>query len=188
LLNSHAHGNGFAKLHLFDTDDQMFRVRAHIWSRAQSDFSFLNVHNHRYDFLSLVGSGSLENVVWKIDPGGEIFTSFVYHPRTENGAYKLIANGAVGLSVESVQKLRTGDLYFLGRDELHYTRPGPEECSVTFFIAHRRQLNSHARTYSQHHPPEEAEVHAPAVNRETYLSHLEMLKPILARSPSALVQ
>lgn len=133
LEKSHIHGNGFVKLHLLDTYDGRFRLRAHLWQRTMHDFVDLNVHNHRYDFLSLVGHGSMVNVVWKPDPAGEAFRTFEYHPRASHGAYRLIETGSEPLLIERIEKLKAGDVYFLGREELHYSRPGPEPLSVTFF-------------------------------------------------------
>jgi hypothetical protein len=169
---SYRHENGFIKLIAFSTPCNAFRLRVHVWPR-ECDIERLNVHNHRYSFISFIARGEIDDYSWSPSESGSRFDRFVYRPRDESGYYFHEHTGSAALQIRQVRRYRAGDLYALDSSELHCTAPAGTVAPVTFFVEDRRALKAHAITYSRHQNAVEKRIYTPPVSVERYL---ELLK------------
>lgn len=162
---SHFHDNGFLKLTLFETSDQAFRIRLHVWKNGAED---VNIHNHRYDFASLVVSGVIENRRWRLSEAGKMIKVFQYSSRDENGEYRLARRGQAYLTPCEPEMYAKGDWYRMGHDDLHTAKAVVNGPVVTMCLQDRRMLKPHAWTYSTHHPDDAERIDAPALSLDQY--------------------
>lgn len=169
---SHIHDNGFLKLNLYDTSDHRFRIRLHIWDVEVVAAEEVNVHDHRYDFASLIVSGSIENVRWRRGPNGATFKSFIYRPRDGEGQYQLEKQGSAVLAPQPAKSYSVGEWYRMDRSELHTARAAAGARTVTMCVQDRRMLKPYARTYSTFHPDDASRVDAPPLSAAEYLATL----------------
>lgn len=168
--NSHFHDNGFMKLTLFDTADRSFRIRLHIWNTDVKEF---NIHDHRYDFCSLIISGAIENQRWHLSDLGTSVKLFQYNPRNKNDEYQLERKGQAFLEPQAPEILRAGDWYRMDSNELHTAKAITSGPVITMCLQDRRSLKPHAHTYSAFHPDEVKSIVAPSFSPEQYLASLQ---------------
>ena len=183
---SHIHDNGFVKLALFDSDDGRYRVRLHIWESSETSDQEANVHDHRYDFISLVVVGGLENVRWKLSDNGTEYKLFTYTPRNEDGVYNLKLVGRQCLSPEPTEVYAAGDSYLMMRDDLHIAQTMGNMRSITLCVQDRSNLKSQAQTLSISHPNEKTNISAPPLSVEVYRQTIrtiyeEEIRPAIKR-------
>lgn len=171
---SYRHENGFIKLIAFCTPCNAFRLRVHIWPlTSEYNIERLNVHNHRYSFISLIARGEIDDYSWLPSAFGTEFNRFLYKPRDESGCYFHEHEGKAMLRIDQMRRYSRGHLYSLDSSELHCTAPVGSVRPVTFFVEDRRALRTHATTYSRHQKPDEKRVYTPAVSIEQYLQSLD---------------
>ncbi|MGW6936463.1 hypothetical protein ACWGE0_40850 [Lentzea sp. NPDC054927] len=135
---SYRHDNGFTKLVVGATAQS--RIRFHIWSTSQTSES--NVHNHRWDFASMVLAGALHMEYFDIASGNvdpsrpEIveLEAFQYLPPSRQDCYELRRLGPVNAVRRSDIVADTGYLYQLAHDRLHRVT-APVTPAVTCFIS-----------------------------------------------------
>lgn len=180
---SHRHDNGFLKLHLFDSSDRRKRARVHIWNSPSPANADANVHDHRYDFRSVILSGELENIRYMVDEEGEQYKVFTYSPRDSSGRYQMRRGGTACLLAGPCERYKAGASYALDRDTLHKAAPLPGAPCVTFCVQDRMHLKAQSTSYSQTHPDEADLVEAECVSVPDYLAALRWIKyEILAQS------
>jgi hypothetical protein len=182
--NSHVHENGFTKLTLFDAVNGRYRIRLHIWDPKDSTKEEVNVHDHRYDFVSLVVTGRLENTRWNFSENGAVYKLFAYEPRDEAGRYHLRMVGRYCLSPEPLKIYSAGDAYSMMRDDLHTTQTSDNVRSITLCIQDRNNLKSQARTLSVSHPGDREIMSAPPLEMGRYRKAIrtiyeEEIRPIV---------
>jgi len=165
---SYHHENGFLKLVVFRTRDDLFRLRLHIW--PESAYADQNIHDHRFAFWSYVLKGTIINHIWEPDPSGSRFTHYTYHPRELQTQYVLQKQGAVRLKESATFKRQQGTTYHFGSDVLHtiscIDRP------VTFVLEDRRNLRGLANVYSVGEASKKLEFESPPLPVETFRSSI----------------
>jgi hypothetical protein len=170
---SYRHENGFIKLIAFATPCDAFRLRVHVWPHtSECDVERLNVHNHRYSFISYVARGEIDDYCWLPIGSGAEFNRFVYRPRDDSGCYSHEHTGSATLAIDRIRRYSRGHLYSLDSSELHCTAPAGSTRPVTFFVEDRRALRAHAISYSRHQLADEERIYTPAVSMEQYLQLL----------------
>lgn len=168
---SYRHPNGFVKLVAYASPCSRFRLRVHIWPPG-CERQRLNVHTHRYAFVSLVARGQIDDYLWRPSANGLIFNRFIYTPRDADGYYAHEHSGSAALEIEDVRRHTSGALYSLAPAQLHYTAPVSGTSPVTFFAEDRRALQPEALTYSRHHRPDDNHVYTPALSPDRYAALL----------------
>lgn len=166
--NSHVHDNGFTKIVLYDSADGRYRIRLHTWDPFEVEEQDVNIHDHRYDFVSLVVSGTFENRRWNFCDHGTEYKLFRYFARDEAGTYRLELVDRLRLAPNPVEVYSAGGSYLMMRDELHTAHSSPYVRSVTFCVQNRSVLKPQARTLSLSHPAYQSAMSAPSLDLEEY--------------------
>ncbi|MEJ2852824.1 MULTISPECIES: hypothetical protein [unclassified Saccharothrix] len=134
---SYRHDNGFTKVVLGTRDNA--RIRFHVWATARTSES--NVHNHRWDFASMVLAGALDMEYYEVldrdtDPGSldvVELEAFRYVPRG-GGPYDLRPLGPVLAARTSATTGEAGYRYHLRHHRLHRVT-APVTPAVTCFLS-----------------------------------------------------
>lgn len=170
---SYRHENGFIKLLAFSTPCNAFRLRVHVWPlTSECDVERLNVHSHRYSFISFIARGEIDDYSWVPTESGSEFNRFLYRPRDETGCYFHEHTGTATLSIDRIRRYSRGHLYALDSSELHCTAPAGSTRPVTFFVEDRRALKTRATTYSRHQDVVEQRIYTPPVSMDQYMQLL----------------
>jgi len=130
---SYAHGNGFDKWVLFD--DGNYKLRLHIWYPGVAAEE--NIHNHRWNFASVVLAGSLssDSFDWSDDcQQGEVYQHFHYQATTKQGRYGLQYQGTRRLVQVSSQRLAAGSCYGMESRLLHRIHSQGNEAVITMTL------------------------------------------------------
>jgi hypothetical protein len=153
--HSYWHGNGFCKVVLAHANG--LKLRLHVWEAGHDAEE--NVHDHRWDFASVVIAGTLVSTTFREAPGGDRYDAYRYEGGVA-GAYTLNALGSVSLVEAGVSELSAGSSYWLQHDELHQiSRLSARELAATLVVtgpAHRgwTRLITNRASVSGEHPPE----------------------------------
>jgi hypothetical protein len=111
---SYWHGNGFCKIVLAERGGM--KLRLHVWEAGRAAEE--NIHDHRWEFSSMVLSGRLVSATYREAPGGEPYRAHRYEGGRA-GAYTLTEPEDVSLVCVGVQSLDAGSSYWMHSDELH---------------------------------------------------------------------
>jgi hypothetical protein len=160
---SYKHDNGFLKLLIFRPNSDLWRLRLHVWPKT--DGSGQNVHDHRFDFWSIVLRGSLGNQLWEPGPG-ESWHHYHYHPREGKNQYAMEHIISETLQPSKTFDTAVGKQYFFSNRWLHtiVCRTG----AVTLMAEDRRHLRPYANVFSKHYAAAEIIVPAPALSTIEY--------------------
>jgi hypothetical protein len=145
--NSYWHTNGFAKMVLHESVNGTYRVRLHAWLEPGAVSERMpNVHNHRWDFASVVivglGMGIRE---FSIARAGTQYHAFEY-ARGETGA-SIEPIGTAWLMQTSERTIEKGMSYVCRTADLHVTSPLPGARTFTMIVQGRARLRA-ATIYS----------------------------------------
>lgn len=181
---SYLHENGFNKLLLFTTQNEWFHLRIHQWL-PQEHFE-QNVHDHRFNFWSLILSGSLTNNIWGISDSGEEFTHYEYRPRNFKEKYEMVNKGSVRLVKEASLAIIQDEVYYFDHRWIHTTSYSPQ--SVTVILEDRRALRPHANVFIRRNNVESNTLlyESPALPLEEfrlYLREVSDLLPFVETAP-----
>lgn len=140
LRQASLHENGFLKvpIELPQLNDR--RARIHFWPNAATA---QNIHDHRFDFTSIVLKGSVENFVWVRSEGGEKYYKFKY--QNDAKGRRMIFVGQKELKVASKERFGVLHCYQVPQDQLHTISHSPS--TVTMIIEDRRNLKPFANVY-----------------------------------------
>lgn len=149
---SYWHSNGFAKLVLAEDTATGIRVRLHAWLDPTAAVEEPNIHNHRWEFASVVLGGSgLEVRDFQVDRSGTSHHAFAYR-RPSAGPSVLEPLGSAELLESSCSVVGPGTVYTCGTDEFHRTRPVPGRQLFTL-IAQGNTVLPFATVYSRTRTP-----------------------------------
>jgi hypothetical protein len=110
------HTNGFERIVL--VNDRDFRIRCHIWSEDKRSEFGEGVHNHTWDFASLVVAGTLVTELYAPDPSQD--ESFYYYRSVHDGRrYQYDFVQRTGLRKTLEIEMPAGTRYRLSHDILH---------------------------------------------------------------------
>lgn len=165
---SYEHENGFLKLLVHRPHDDRYRVRLHLWpsidERAQ------NIHDHRFDFWSVVLIGSVTNHIWAKGAGME-HPHFKYHPRAGQSFYEMERTGAEMLHPVRKFEVRQGQHYFFDSNWLHTI--ACSSTTVTCMLEDRRSLKPYANVFMRSDAASQRLLRpAPALSESAYKSVL----------------
>jgi hypothetical protein len=141
---SYAHDNGFVKLVLVSGREGQQALRMHVWPAASRDEG--NIHNHCWDFTSVVVKGQLDFQEFVVDEAGPIEAFHYAYDPSSDFEYALRPFGSVPLKPAAAGCRRVGELYKMSAETLHRTWGGSVTGTVTLLVqgAHRR---AHADVY-----------------------------------------
>lgn len=136
---SYAHDNGFTKIVLVSGRESGNALRMHVWPGGSADEG--NIHNHCWDFRSVVLSGQLEFEEFSVDRDGPVSAvHYAYAPSTDF-EYELRPFGTTGLRSTTRGSRRVGELYDMSAETLHRTWGCAATTTVTLLAQgkHRRR-------------------------------------------------
>lgn len=141
---SYAHDNGFFKIVLARRRDYANALRLHVWPGDSEDEG--NIHNHCWDYDSLVLAGELEFQEYELDNAGFVPAVHYAYAATGDLAYELRPFGRRMLRPTESGRRRTGERYRMTAETLHRTWGSAGTTTVTLLVqgAHRRE---HADVY-----------------------------------------
>ncbi len=132
--NSYKHHNGFDKIVLLGSDSPSFKLRLHVWRPTHGDAVVENVHNHRWDFATVLLDGGYRFQQYAAAPGGTEMHEYSYQsPRTEE-RYAMAYVGTTRVRRTLDLLLRRGCSYTLTHDVLHRVVTSPSELAVTLML------------------------------------------------------
>jgi len=169
---SYVHANGFMKLVLFDDPSMPFSVRLHVWTRIPRWEG--TIHNHRWDFASLVLTGTIEFRNFVRSAEGQPYAAFSY-AGSKAGRDALLPKGALRLSELPITRVQAGSIHSCDTEVFHQARACGSETTRTLLLQGRPKLN--AATV--------AKVRAGGVgtmNRSTPIDHMQVSKCLLEAS------
>jgi hypothetical protein len=181
---SHVHGTGFYKLLLGDTLCDRFRIRLHLWPQQMHGQSPLNIHDHRYDFVSAILAGEMTNVVWQLDRNGQQRQKYIYSPRV-GGRYGMRRKGVETLSVSESVRLSAGEIYRCDAAQLHFTEPSAHGDVVSVFAEDRSRLRPTSTTYVPLDQSYAAKVAVPGLSPDRFRSILSQAVALVSPGPVA---
>ncbi len=141
-LNSYFHDNGFDKIVLFQDDETKMKMRLHIWypmlipgQRRPRQ----NVHNHRWDFSSIVLTGQATNLIYRMaceGENGEELYHYRYYARGSKEHYEVELLGKSQVVTETVERHEAGKLYSIDNEILHRVDIDDNATVATLVVTH----------------------------------------------------
>jgi hypothetical protein len=130
---SYLHPNGFAKIVLISTD--RFQLRLHIWRPFDPPQTITeNIHNHRWDFSSVLLTGGYRYQEFAPAPNGTTFHAYGYRSQRGISSYSLASAGQRVLGCSFDAYLQTGSSYTLSADVLHRVISDPRRTTATLVL------------------------------------------------------
>lgn len=142
---SYAHDNGFTKIVLLNGRDGGGALRLHVWPPQEAD-NRGNIHNHCWDFTSLVLAGNLEYEEYEEHQSGTTYARHLIYDPSGDFEYVLRPLGTATLRITRAGTRVAGDAYFMSAETLHRTggRQGTRTVTLVRQGVHRRK---HADVY-----------------------------------------
>lgn len=140
--DSYRHDNGYDKVVLFQDRDTYMKMRLHIWYPClmpQMRHPRQNVHNHRWDFSSVVLLGCVDHVTYRFaesNEEGEEFFHYRYYARGSKEHYDLEERGKTKLVCMSTEHFDKDMLYSVKNSTLHRVDVPDDKDVATFIITH----------------------------------------------------
>jgi hypothetical protein len=126
--NSYVHDNGFDKIVL--VSDARYKLRLHIWWDELT--SEENIHDHRWDFYSVVISGSIRFEQYKVADTGTLLHEYKYIDQGDQ--YQIEHVGETILTFDNVGTLAPKSHYFLSHLIPHRIKPDPSKLTSTIIF------------------------------------------------------
>jgi hypothetical protein len=133
---SYHHANGFDKIILLDQSPHLI-LRAHIWwpTHKSREPENSDIHNHFWDFSSVVLHGKLDIEYFVRAESGLETTQYRYCPDPSGeGRYAMNLIGPCRLRRILVGSIQAGDLYTLSHDVLHRVTEQPMRPCATLVL------------------------------------------------------
>jgi hypothetical protein len=140
--DSYTHDNGFDKLVLFEDNDTKMKMRLHIWHPLVipgTKRTRQNVHNHRWDFSSIVLLGHADQLTYRFakkGEEGEEFFHYRYYARGSKEHYDLEELGKTELVCLGSERFKAGQLYCIDNEVLHRVDIDDNLAAATLVITH----------------------------------------------------
>jgi hypothetical protein len=130
---SYRHRNGFDKIVLAAPSASPLKLVLHVWPEgglANSD----NIHDHRWDFSSVIICGSLQLEFYEQDAGGKSYSVMRYRPMPEVGSFELRPDGTATVSSCASVTMTEGSTYRWSCDRLHRAWGLPGRVTATLLV------------------------------------------------------
>jgi hypothetical protein len=129
------HPNGFAKIVLLSRP--LYNLRLHIWRNGAGPQPVAreNIHNHRWDFSTVLLAGGYCHQEFRPAGSGEEFFAYMYHPAGSLGSYSLDPMGTKALRCVFNAHLSQGSRYTISSEVLHRVVPYLGEPAVSLVLA-----------------------------------------------------
>jgi hypothetical protein len=168
-VRAYNHENGFEKLTLGADPSTGTLLRAHFWGRMDDETLLRvagNLHNHRWNFASMVLQGELRVAKFVESSVGDEFNHYQYWPESGD---ELEFIGRSRLEQSSVGYYGAGTKYHEPADEIHHASPLAGSDTVTV-MARSASQRTYADVYTREARPEMVDTFSPLpVSRVSHL-------------------
>lgn len=130
---SYRHDNGFEKIVLGRASGSPLKLVLHVWKADDASESD-NIHNHRWEFASIVLRGALRLDLYEADPDGESYPVLRYLSPGEGNAYRLEPAGSMAVSVSASVTLAAGSAYSWTAGLLHRAQGAGTPFTATLIV------------------------------------------------------
>jgi hypothetical protein len=180
---SQRHPLGHDKIMLLNTDPT-FRLRLHAWWPDRTP-GVEHVHQHRFDFASVVLRGGYEMQVFQVADSGTQMIEYHQYTSPEEKEWRLDAAGPACLQLTATTIMSEGTSYGLTSDDLHRVIVPDDKLCLTLFLAITQETNWSAatRVYAAPREVTPTQLASSALAAENYVQRLEAIMAELARSP-----
>jgi hypothetical protein len=176
------HPNGFAKIVLLSRP--LYSLRLHIWRNGSGsrDAARENIHNHRWDFSTVLLAGGYCHQEFRPARSGEEFFAYTYCPASSLGSYSLDPMGTKALRCVFNAHLAQGSRYTISSEVLHRVVPDPGEPTVSL-VLEGPHLPSRVEVFATQEVGKIGSVPLTALSPEFLLRHMQgvLALPAFAR-------
>jgi hypothetical protein len=130
---SYRHRNGFDKIVLASAGRAGLKLVLHVWPR-QALPAEDHVHNHRWDFSSVVLAGFLQVDIYGPDHAGAPYSIMRYRSLPGPGNCELEPDGTMTVSVHASVTMAVGSSYTWSADMLHRAYGVPDQMTATLIV------------------------------------------------------
>lgn len=117
---SYRHPNGFDKLVLWqDPATSPLKLVLHWWAPGAAGPDDDDIHNHRWDFASLVLAGELRSDLYTESRSGQRYPAWEYSSPEGGEEFLVRAAGEVSVECAASITMAAGSAYLWGKDLLH---------------------------------------------------------------------
>jgi len=179
-ISSYVHANGFSKIVLLSSNEPEYRLRLHVWPAGQraTEYTAADVHNHRWDFGSIVAVGSYTHEEFRQDKTGMVMRKYEYVPLNANGQFVLRYSGEARLQRVFRCLMVAGTRYTLDADVLHHVVKENASLTATLVLQSKRYRSS-ALVFSRRARKMREKVDSELLSLETIRSVLSNLLSVL---------
>jgi hypothetical protein len=151
---SYRHPNGFDKLVLLRGSDPDYKLRLHVWWAEGSPPAELNIHNHRWDFATVLVLGTYCFQIFEEAPAGRTFHEYRYHSPGTGDAFSMTPVGSSRLASVLEGRLEQGSSYLIDHATLHWIE-GEERRTTATLVLQAPVSSPSTRVFSPEPMPEE---------------------------------
>jgi hypothetical protein len=136
------HPNGFAKIVLLSHSS--YKLRLHVWENETNASTVIegNVHNHGWDFSTILLAGSYRHQEFRSAADGDEFFAYKYRSDVEPGLYSLVATGNQTLRCVFDAYLSQGSRFTISSEVLHRVVPDARQPTVSLVLQGPHQPSS----------------------------------------------
>ena len=188
--DSYTHDNGFDKIVLFEDDTTKMKMRLHIWhpiSAPEVTRVIQNVHNHRWDFASIVLLGELVQHTYRFgredEPGDEYF-HYRYYARGNKEHYEMESLGKATLIKTGTEAFCRGQLNCVSNELLHRVDVADGIAAATLIITHENVGWITNDLLSERDlGTDRLRLQSPAMTKQQIVARVDALRSLMSRQP-----
>jgi hypothetical protein len=178
--SSYIHANGFYKIVLLSSDERDYKLRLHVWPPRKEGRPYrrADIHDHRWDFGSLILAGSYTHEEYKPNRAGILTRKYEYVPLARDGLFNLRYLGEARLKRTFRCLMVAGTRYTLDAGVLHYVVQESEHLTATLVLRGKRSRRS-TFVFSRRQKTLHQEVASTSLTTEALRSVLQSLIALL---------
>lgn len=135
---SYTHYNGFDKIVIVPKNNKnLFELRLHVWWESRSTRYAENIHDHKWDFSSVILKGGYDYEIFELGKAGEKgekMAEFLFTTREGKQEYSTPFQGQKLLVCTTRGSIQQGDSYFLRHDVLHRISSERSQTTMTLVV------------------------------------------------------
>jgi hypothetical protein len=155
---AYGHKNGFDKFIIDSLGDFMPRLRLHVWWNP-NDSRESTVHNHPWDFASVIMAGRLVMRRYKQTEEAGLYRRFRFPTKANQASRDAVFEGCSGVSCTEELRFERGDSYSLSHSELHSVIAS--KGALVTLVLQGKHVADYSIVYARTSDPEQS----PAVSR-----------------------
>lgn len=178
---SYRHALGFEKIMLM-IGPQSSTLRVHVWRPDDAPAHAVeHIHNHRFEFASVVLRGAIAMETFAVQRDGEPMTAYQESMGADGETWIMRPNGSERLRKTTELRLAAGTLYQMDAESLHRATNHAGACTVTLFLeASSRQARLRTDVYAPRGVGAPPEFRRMPLGRDEYLAALAEVRSLLA--------